>query len=245
MVVAGDGGELMNQERSPDDNLIISYLTLRKLVGWLGLSLPFVLPAGLLIFFSGKFPGSISGYYYTGMRNVLVGSLCVLGVFLAGYYAYNDELDFWITNLAGLFAVCVAFFPTQPAKSSPHQKDIGHIHFVFAALLFTMLAVMAMRFTKTGASREPTLQKKRRNLVYRICAVLIAASMLYRIRSEFPADVNQEQHAVAVLVRGSCCCRVQRFLARERRNIFCSQRQATIAGSSVATTTALTGPAPY
>jgi hypothetical protein len=93
------------------------------------------------------------------MRNALVGSLCVLGVFLAGYYAYNDKLDFWITNLAGLFAVCVAFFPTQPAKSSPHQKDIGHIHFVFAALLFTMLAVMAMRFTKTGASREPSVQK--------------------------------------------------------------------------------------
>jgi hypothetical protein len=60
MAAAGDGGELMNQERSSDDNLIISYLTLRKLVGWLGLSLPFVLPAGFLIFFSGKFPGSIS-----------------------------------------------------------------------------------------------------------------------------------------------------------------------------------------
>jgi hypothetical protein len=185
MAVTGDGGELMNQERSSDDNLIISYLTLRKLVGWLGLSLPFVLPAGFLIFFSGKFPGSISGYYYTGMRNALVGSLCVLGVFLTGYYAYNDKLDFWITNLAGLFAVCVAFFPTQPAKSSPHQKDIGHIHFVFAALLFTMLAVMAMRFTKTGASREPSVQKIRRNLVYRICAALIAASMLIAFVANF------------------------------------------------------------
>jgi hypothetical protein len=175
----------MNQVRSSDDNFTISYLTLRKLVGWLGLSLPFVLPAGLLIFFSGKFPGSMSGYYYTGMRNVLVGSLCVLGVFLAGYYAYSDKFDFWITNLAGLFAVCVAFFPTQPANSSSHQKDIGHIHFVFAALLFTMLAVMAMRFTKTGPGRELTPSKKRRNLVYRICATLIAASMLIAFIANF------------------------------------------------------------
>lgn len=175
----------MNQERSPDDNLTISYLTLRKLVGWLGLSLPFVLPAGYLIFFSGKFPGSMSGYYYTGMRNVLVGSLCVLGVFLAGYYAYHDKFDFWTTSLAGLFAVGVAFFPTQPANSSPHQKDIGHIHFVFAALLFTMLAVMALRFTKTDPSREPTPQKKRRNLVYIICAALIGASMLIALVANF------------------------------------------------------------
>ena len=176
----------MNQEMSSNDTLIISYLTLRKLVGWLGFSLPFVLPAGYLIFFSrSMFPGSLSGYYYTGMRNFLVGSLCVLGVFLAGYYAYNDKLDFWITNLAGLFAVGVAFFPTEPANSSPHQKDIGHIHFVFAALLFAMLAIMALRFTKTIPGGEPTRQKRWRNLVYRICAALIAASMLIAFIANF------------------------------------------------------------
>ena len=183
----------MNQQSSPSDQFTISYVNLRKFVGWLALSLPFILPAGYVIFFSRhSFPGSISGYYYTGMRNYLVGALCVLGVLLVGYYAYHDELDFWITNFAGLFAVGVAFFPTEPAMATPHQKDIGHIHFVFAALLFTMLAVMALRFTKTDPNGTPTSQKSRRNIVYRTCAVLIAASMLVAFVANFlPAAIKQ------------------------------------------------------
>src|SRR5271154_3562427 len=95
-----------------------SYATMRKFVGWLGLSLPFVLPAGI-------------------------------------------------------FAVGVAFFPTSPAAASPHQQNIGHIHFVFAALLFTMLAIMALRFTKTNPDGDPTPQKSRRNVIYVFCAALI------------------------------------------------------------------------
>ena len=60
----------MNQESSSGGTFSISYVTMRKFVGWLGLSLPFVLPAGFVIFFSRHgFPGSISGYYYSGMRN--------------------------------------------------------------------------------------------------------------------------------------------------------------------------------
>jgi cytochrome bd-type quinol oxidase subunit 2 len=164
---------------------------MRKFVGWLGLSLPFILPAGFVIFFSRHgFPGSISGYYYTGMRNYLVAALCVLGALFIGYDAYKDRFDFWITNLAGIFAVGVAFFPTSPAAASPHQQNIGHIHFVFAALLFTMLAVMALRFTKTDGDR--TSQKSRRNVIYIFCAALIAASMLVAFVANFlPAAVKQ------------------------------------------------------
>jgi hypothetical protein len=197
----------MNQENSSGGKFTISYVDLRKFVGWLALSLPFILPAGYVIFFSHhSFPGSISGYYYTGMRNYLVGALCVLGVLLIGYYAYHDQLDFWITNFAGIFAVGVAFFPTEPAMATPHQKDIGHIHFVFAALLFTMLAVMALRFSKTDPNGTPTSQKSRRNVIYWICAGLIAASMLVAFVANFlPASIKQDMpslfwfEAIAVL----------------------------------------------
>jgi Protein of unknown function (DUF998) len=183
----------MNQQSPSSGVFIVSYATMRRFVGWLGLSLPFILPAGYLIFFSRHaFPGSISGYYYTGMRNYLVGALCVLGVLFVGYDAYHDKLDFWTTNLAGIFAVGVAFFPTEPPAASPHQKDIGHIHFVFAALLFTMLAIMALRFSKTSPGSTPTSQKSRRNVIYRICAALIAASMLVAFVANFlPAAIKQ------------------------------------------------------
>ena len=183
----------MNQESPSGSKFSISYATMRKFVGWLGFSLPFILPAGFVILFSRHdFPGSISGYYYTGMRNYLVAALCVLGVLFIGYDAYNDRLDFWITNLAGIFAVGVAFFPTSPTAASPHQQDIGHIHFVFAALLFTMLAIMALRFTKTNPDGGPTTQKSRRNVIYICCAALIAASMLVALIANFlPAAIKQ------------------------------------------------------
>lgn len=50
--------------------------------------------------------GSVSGYYYTGVRDVLVGSLCAIGVFLFSYSGY-DDWDKWLTNAAGLFAIGV------------------------------------------------------------------------------------------------------------------------------------------
>lgn len=70
--------------------------------------------------------------------------------------------------------------------------DIGHIHFVFAALLFTMLAVMALRFTKTNPDGDPTSQKSRRNVIYIFCAAMIAASMLLAFIANFlPAAIKQ------------------------------------------------------
>ena len=72
------------RQRSPAANaLIINYKYLRKAVGWIGILLPFVLLVGNIVI-SSELPGSVSGYYYTGMRNVLVAALCVLGVFSHG-----------------------------------------------------------------------------------------------------------------------------------------------------------------
>ncbi len=60
-----------------------SYMTLRKAVGWIGLLLPFVLMLGGYFIFKGKFvESSISYYYHTGMRDVFVGALCAVALFL-------------------------------------------------------------------------------------------------------------------------------------------------------------------
>src|SRR5215475_15124880 len=56
-------------ERRPEYNeLIISYMFLRKTVGWIGSLLPVVLIASSL-FYTTR-PYSMSGYYYTHMRNL-------------------------------------------------------------------------------------------------------------------------------------------------------------------------------
>jgi hypothetical protein len=156
-------------ERKRDQNqLVICYLYLRKAVGWIGTLLPVVLIAGNALFFTTTLPDSMSSYYYTSMRNVFVGSLCALGVFLIAYAGY-DDWDRWITNIAGAGAIGVAFCATKPTVCgaqartcvSPavrmlttEQNVVGDIHLVFAAIAFIALGVMALRFAKLPPSEE-------------------------------------------------------------------------------------------
>jgi hypothetical protein len=90
----------------------------------------------------------LSGYYYTPMRNVFVGALFALGVFLIAYRGY-DRSDGIITNIAGVCAATVALCPTiPPGNPTERQTVIGYLHLVFACVAFVMLAVMALRFAK-------------------------------------------------------------------------------------------------
>jgi len=87
---------------------------LRKAIGIIGISLPFVLAFGKIILGSPGIQSSISGYYYTGMRDVFVGSLCAIAVFMMSYKGY-DHRDELAGDLACAFASGVALFPITPA----------------------------------------------------------------------------------------------------------------------------------
>jgi hypothetical protein len=163
---SGTAASPVRQRRPEENELIISYMFLRKTVGWIGSLLPITLIISNMIFFTSSRPDSMSGYYYTGMRNVLVGALCALGVFLVAYAGY-DEVDRWITNTAGFCAIGVAFFPTKPSVCAAHaptcaapsvthlsagQQTVGDIHLVFATVTFVALGLMALRFAKSAAT---------------------------------------------------------------------------------------------
>ena len=131
--------------------MVISYLQLRFYVGVIGALLPWVLVIGNWALGDGLQP-SLSGYYYTPMRNVFVGALCGLAVFLVAYRGY-DRSDTVITNGAGLAAIAAALCPTTtPDRPDLRQVIIGDLHLFFACVAFVLLAVMALRFAK----REPT-----------------------------------------------------------------------------------------
>jgi hypothetical protein len=174
---------------------VMSFLLLRKLVGIIGMLLPFVLVAGNAIIGSGM-QGSMSAYYYTSMRNVFVGALCSLGIFLVTYNGY-DRPDRIITNIAGAGAICVAFFPTSPKHATTGQAIVGSFHLSFAGIVFIMLAVMSLRFAKRmptprdglrrleklgyafgftppGTSATPGLEIT----IYRACGLVIAACVV-------------------------------------------------------------------
>src|SRR3954465_1447801 len=99
------------RDASATDGLVVSYMTLRKAIGVLGVALPVVLVAGGLILFGGHgLQPTISDYYGTPMGDGFGGLLFAIGLFLFSYRGFN-----WRDELAGkiacAFAVGVALFP--------------------------------------------------------------------------------------------------------------------------------------
>ena len=161
----------------PGDPRIISYMALRQAVGYLGILLPFMLAIGNWLIFSGGLQGSVSDYYYTPVRGVLVGALCVIGAFLIAYYGY-DQWDRLFTNAAGIGAVGVGLFPTPPDNPSTAATVVGYFHFGFGALMFSSLIVIALwLFRKTDPNSAPTQVKRIRDRVYLLCGIVMLMSL--------------------------------------------------------------------
>jgi hypothetical protein len=150
-----------------------SYLTLRRALGWIGISLPFILMAGNnIIFHEESLPGSISLFYYTGMRDVLVGGICAIALFMFFYRGY-DVYDRWMTNMVGVFALCVAFFPTTESGSLDWS---GKIHFFSAACFFILLSGISLFLFTRG--RDHSQKKVIRNRIYIICGIVMLLCMI-------------------------------------------------------------------
>lgn len=171
------------------NQLVFSYLALRTTIGILGIALPFLVSLGAQAIFKTGLQASISAYYHTGMRDVFVGVLFVIGFFLFSYRGYS-RLDNLVSNLACLWAVGLALFPTAPIGEnlSPGVVRIGNIHLAFAGLFFLTLAFFCLYlFTKTNPEQLPTRQKLQRNHVYRTCGwVMLAGIGLMALHAALP-----------------------------------------------------------
>jgi len=119
---------------------------------------------------------SISSYYHTGMRDVFVGSLCAIAVFLMSYHGYERKDDI-AGDLACAFALGVALFPTIPeVDGTPRDRFVGALHLLCAASLFLTLAFFDLAlFRKTDPTKAPTRKKLQRNTVYTVCGYTILA----------------------------------------------------------------------
>jgi hypothetical protein len=161
-------------KREEEINRTYSYLSLRKAVGWIGILLPVVLPLGAIIIFGeASIRKNISVYYHSPMRDVFVGSLCAIALFLFFYKGY-DRWDNRAASLAGFFALGIALFPTVPEGAYNVQAVI---HFICAAVFFTLLAVMSICLF-TRKKTEPTKRKLVRNRIYIACGLVMLAAMI-------------------------------------------------------------------
>jgi hypothetical protein len=172
---------------------IISYYTMRRAIGILGITLPLILLAGSFMFGScNEVQGSISTYYHTNMRNIFVGFNCAVALFLFAYRGHD-----WKDNLVGylgcIFVLGVAFLPCtistpdQPClvPASVQNPLVGMLHDLSALLYFIILIVYSLLlFPKThmdrvtGEKKFMGRQKKKRNVVYYICGGIMTASLL-------------------------------------------------------------------
>lgn len=189
----------MQNEHGNDSSLVVSYLTLRQAIGILGIALPFVVSLGAGIIFQKAIQNSLSGYYYTGMRDVFVGTLCAIGVFLISYKGY-ERIDDIAADFASIFAIGVALFPTAPDGAvSAQAQSIGYLHLGFAVLFFlTLIYFSLILFTKTNPNKSPTPQKLQRNMVYQACGYLmgvcITLMVIYTILTINQPSLYKEFH---------------------------------------------------
>ena len=161
--------ELTQTKRPGNTNdQIIPYFTLRILIGAAGISLPILLVIGKLIAENSfRLEYSISDYYDNSTAgDILVGVLFSLAFFLVSYKGYAP-IDSIAANLGCAFALGVALFPTTSKNTFVH-----YAHFVFAFLLFSIFIFFSLYLFRKSVP-HPTKQKKNRNKVYLICAILM------------------------------------------------------------------------
>ncbi|MDA1370796.1 MAG: DUF998 domain-containing protein [Proteobacteria bacterium] len=171
-----------------DASQTISYHLMRFLIGLVGLLLPTIIVIwSLIVFFiyEGDFQASVSDYYYTALRNIFVGSLCAIGVFLLSYRGPNGE-DKNSGIVAGLAALAVALFPTDPPMETDlalWQEIVNTGHDIAAIILFIMFARFCLcLFTKTDKSQEilEKTPKGARNKSYKFCGrtILVCIALI-------------------------------------------------------------------
>lgn len=199
------------QGDQPRQEIVLSFYRVRQALGYLGFVLPFTLIVGGLLS-KGVIEPSISDYYHTILRDIFVGTMIAIGIFLICYTGYRRQAqehisDDWVTTLAGVFALCVALFPNeivtpdQSVDAVPQLvlgvRNAALMHYVSALLFLLCIAYVCLfKFARTA--------KPVRRRIYHICGIVIIAatvgtvvSSYYRVLgSEAARAIVNEHHIV-------------------------------------------------
>lgn len=160
---------------------MIKTKTLRCLIGALGMALPIIVVVLSLAYGYG-FPDSISATYFIPTCitpfMIILGAAGILLVCYMGYTIFDNILN----TIAGLAAWGICLFPcaAQYGKIGTFQLDASlsdSIHMGCALIFFGILAFNSL-FQFTKGSDNPTPNKKKRNVIFRICGIGMIASFI-------------------------------------------------------------------
>ena len=166
----------------PEDGLssmVVSYIGIRRAIGMSGLLLPVLLgPVGWLVF-GIEIQDNMSSYYHTTLRDVFVGTLCAIGIFLFCYKGH-DWIENWTANFGCAAALGVALFPLDENSDPLYQRSVvGYVHTLSGGVFFLTLAFYSLFHFPSSKSgndeREP--HEKQRDFFYRSSGVVILLSL--------------------------------------------------------------------
>ncbi len=157
--------------------LVVSYVTIRRAIGISGLLLPVALLLGGWV--AGvPIQDNMSSYYHTPLRDIFVGTLCAIGVFMFCYRGY-DRIENWTANLGGASALGIALFPLHAGSDPLIQKSIvGYLHTMFGGVFFLTLAFYSLYHFPRDSRIESEPHLRERSFVYRTSGLVILACML-------------------------------------------------------------------
>lgn len=164
----------------------------RNICGLLGGLLPFIAIFSVLLIKDRPEHAlySISATYY--LSPALVGVLSAASIVLMCYDGYS-LLDNIVTTISGAFGLGIVLFPCT--VSWHNSTDLvgffqvpmyisNKIHCACAAIFFCLLAFNSyFLFTKTDDFATVTDNKKKRNIVYRLCAIGMLVFMIFQVIS--------------------------------------------------------------
>lgn len=180
-----------------ENDLVLSFLAVRRAIGVLGFFLPLALLAYGLLSADGIMR-SMSVAHYTPMRDLFVGTLCAQAVFLWSYEGFRPNQGEIISDratarVAAIAAALIALAPTSPEGITPPgygfdpsrdctllQCHLGvdladRVHLVAAAIYFAALAVYCLVLFRRG--EVDSAEKRASNRIYAVCGWLIVVSI--------------------------------------------------------------------
>jgi Protein of unknown function (DUF998) len=140
---------------------------LKLTVGLVALGLPC-----LTSFLSANRIESISASYYEGgwASDFFIGCLFAISSFMFAYNGYGLA-EMVLSKIVALAGLGVALFPCGCGRGAD-AKTIPHVHYIFAAIMFGVLAGLCIIFYRR-ARAKPHRQAKWRSHIYAACAIAI------------------------------------------------------------------------
>ncbi|MDO5735725.1 MAG: hypothetical protein Q4P15_04565 [Propionibacteriaceae bacterium] len=180
--------------------LVVSFLTSGRVIAILG----FFLPASMLawsVMTGASIRGSLSEYYFTPMRDLMVGTLTTMAVFLWSYRGFSDRdadlrADRRVGKIAAIAALCIAFFPITPRnddRCTLAQCIVGGrvsdlIHAGGATVFFLCLVAFCLVLLPRSVVNSDGY--RRRVVLYRMCGVVIVTALVVIVVWKFlPIEV--------------------------------------------------------